>query len=110
MYTIEWVGIIVFINEKKVSEKEKPQKPNFVDSWTWTDRRTHCPPQALTITRLGHRDIQRPQYVLLSLSFDQCYFRLASVNSGPCAVIELATQYLGTNNQTTPPRKTKLYV
>ena len=41
--------------------------------------------------------------MLSSLNLDQCYFRLALMNSGSCAVIELATWYLATNNQTTPP-------
>jgi len=43
---------------KKVSEKEKQQKPSFVDSGTRTNGRPHYPPQALATTHLSHHDIQ----------------------------------------------------
>ena len=34
---------------------------------------------------------------------------IASMSSGQCTLIELGSLYLWTNNQTTPPRKTKLF-
>ena len=44
---------------KKVSEKEKQQKPNLVDSWIRTDSHTHRPPKVFATTRLSHRAIRR---------------------------------------------------
>ena len=109
-----WPGAAVtrrffVVIKKKVREKEKQQKPSFVDSRIGTDGHAHYPPQVLTTTHLRSRYIWGTQYVLWSLNLDQCYFCLASMNCGPCTVIELATQYLGTNNQRTQPRKNKAF-
>ena len=77
-----------------------------MDAGTRTNGRAHYPPQALATTHLRHRDIRGTQYVLLKLNLDQC---LASMNSGPCTVIELATWYLGMNNQTRQPQKNEAF-